>query len=177
MSDANEAFWQRVSALAQNLEALDYYALLGVPRDADADAISAAYYRRAPGTHPDRHTYERDPRRQRALTRLYARFGEAFRVLRAPELREAYDAALGRGETRLSREAQQRALTEAAGPDPKTPHARSLYDKAMDLLDADEPQAAQSQLRLAIQFERDSKAIARAIDRADNALADQSGDD
>jgi curved DNA-binding protein len=66
----------------------DYYAALGVPRDADADAIKKAYRKLARQHHPD---VSKDPGAE-------ARFkdvAEAYATLKDPEKRAAYDA-LGR---------------------------------------------------------------------------------
>ena len=71
--------------------ALDYYAALGVPRDADAAEIRATYRRLAARLHPDRNP---------GLSDATARFKgvvEAYAILGDPERRAAYDAALPSG--------------------------------------------------------------------------------
>jgi curved DNA-binding protein CbpA len=162
----NEAFWTRVMALAEGLDAMSYYHLLGVEPSAATEEISAAYYRRIQGVHPDRHAHERDPVRQRALARLFARFGEAFRVLKSPPMRALYDEELTKGEKRLRPDAQKKQQAEMAAPDPKTPAARGLYQKALKMIgDGDIPNAV-LQLKLAVQFEPDSKVIREALDAA-----------
>lgn len=68
--------------------ALDYYRILGVPRDADNAAIKAAYHALAKNLHPDRHPHE--PYTGELLQRINA----AYRVLSDPEERRRYDAQL-----------------------------------------------------------------------------------
>lgn len=163
MTTHNEAFWARVAALAQTLDKLSYYHLLGVAQDAPLEAIEEVYYRRAANVHPDRHAYQTDPQLRRALVRLYARFGEAIRVLRSPALRKAYDRELASGRFRLSDEAEQQHRAQGAAPDPKTEHATKLLETARGLIGDGNIAGGLAQLKLAAQFEPDSKEIARWI--------------
>lgn len=164
MSAYTEAFWERVVVLAQTLDNLSYYHLLDVPHTASREAINEAYYRRASKMHPDRHRYQTDPSRKQALVRLYARFGEAFRVLRSPTLRQAYDVELATGRARLSNDAQQRDRNRTTGPDPKTEHGRRLLDTARTLVRSGNIAGGIAQLQLAAQFEPDSVAIRQELD-------------
>src|ERR1700729_56875 len=62
----------------------DYYAVLGVPRDADQDAIRRAYRKLAREYHPDLNSDSDAEDRFKEL-------GEAYEVLSDPEKRERYD--------------------------------------------------------------------------------------
>ena len=66
----------------------NYYEILGVSNDADADQIKAAYYRLAreynPALHPGDPNYEQ----------LFADIEEAYETLIDPDIREAYDVEL-----------------------------------------------------------------------------------
>lgn len=64
----------------------DFYAILGVPRDADAAAIKKAYRKLARTLHPDH-----NPGDSAAETR-FKEVGEAYAVLSDPEQRQQYDA-------------------------------------------------------------------------------------
>jgi len=66
----------------------DYYAELGVPRDAGADAVKKAYRKLALEWHPDRHP--EGPKRDEAEAR-FKRVSEAYEVLSDPEKRAKYD--------------------------------------------------------------------------------------
>jgi curved DNA-binding protein CbpA len=162
-----ERFWTQVMALVENLDSLSYYHLLSVERDAATEAIESAYYRRIRSAHPDRHVSERDPQRRYALARLYARFAEAFRVLRDPDLRGVYDEELAAGRARLSRDAEHKLRQRKAAPDPKTEHARTLLEKGRELVEKGEVKAGLAQLRLAAKFEPDSRAIRAALEAAE----------
>ena len=63
----------------------NFYEVLGVPRDADADAVKRAYKRKALETHPDKNLD--DP--HAAATFLEVQ--EARRVLSDPDLRAVHD--------------------------------------------------------------------------------------
>ncbi|MEO0997756.1 MAG: DnaJ C-terminal domain-containing protein [Pseudomonadota bacterium] len=62
----------------------DYYAVLGVPRDAGADAIKKAYRRLARKYHPD-------VSKEADAEQRFKEMKEAYEVLRDPEKRQAYD--------------------------------------------------------------------------------------
>ncbi|MGH1343669.1 MAG: J domain-containing protein [Nannocystales bacterium] len=164
-----EAFWTRVMELAKTLDAMSYYQLLDVDVASPREVIEQAYYRRARNIHPDRHAYETDPGRKHALVRLYARFGEAFRVLRDPTLRSLYEAELAAGRTRLSKDAEQASRLQDTSPDPRTPHAAKLLETANTLIAAGNIDGGRAQLELAAQFEPDSSAIRRALVACDEA--------
>lgn len=66
---------------------MDYYDVLGVPRDADLRAIKAAYRKIAKETHPDSIRGREDP----ISLRRYREATEAYRVLCDPDSRRKYD--------------------------------------------------------------------------------------
>lgn len=62
----------------------DYYAIMGVARDASADDIKKAYRKLAGKYHPDKSDHPEAEKRFKEL-------GEAYEVLKDPQKREAYD--------------------------------------------------------------------------------------
>ncbi len=64
----------------------DYYAILGVPRTADAKAVRSAYRALARKYHPDAH-----PANPRAAEARFKEVNEAYEVLSDPEKRARYD--------------------------------------------------------------------------------------
>ncbi len=69
---------------------MDHYRTLQVTRDADPVVIERAYKALSMKYHPDRAKSEQ----RDAATRRMQRLNEAYRILRDPALRRAYDAAL-----------------------------------------------------------------------------------
>jgi molecular chaperone DnaJ len=64
----------------------DFYAILGVPADADSAAIKKAYRKLARTLHPDQNPGDS------ASEKRFKEIGEAYAVLSAPEERKQYDA-------------------------------------------------------------------------------------
>src|SRR5919106_5396804 len=63
----------------------DYYEILGVARDADADTVKKAYRKLALLHHPDRNAGSKDAEEK------FKEATEAYEVLRDPDKRAAYD--------------------------------------------------------------------------------------
>ncbi len=76
----------------------DFYTVLGVPADADAETIKKAYRKLARTHHPDAN--QNDP----AAEKRFKEIGEAYGVLSDPEQRKQYDAirAMSRGGARFT---------------------------------------------------------------------------
>jgi molecular chaperone DnaJ len=63
----------------------DYYEVLGVPRDADAEAIRKAYRKLAMQHHPDRNPDDKSAEEK------FKEAAQAYEVLKDPQKRQAYD--------------------------------------------------------------------------------------
>lgn len=102
----------------------DYYAVLGVPRNADGRQVKRAYKRQALHWHPDKH---QGPKKEKA-TAKFQEIAQAYEVLSDPEKRRLYDLGgdeavkgqpsppnAGAGAKGRGRRKQQRGGGSAAG--------------------------------------------------------------
>jgi molecular chaperone DnaJ len=91
----------------------DFYAILGVPADADAAAIKKAYRKLARRLHPDQNPGDD------AAEKRFKEIGEAYAVLSNPEERQQYDAirSMSHGGARFTSGARGGAGTGAGFED------------------------------------------------------------
>ncbi len=92
---------RRIQEWDSQLNQLDYEQVLGVSIDAPAETCRLAYYRFAQAFHPDTHI-DADPELRAALTRIFQRGVEAYRVLTDPVLRALWSKAKTGGARRLA---------------------------------------------------------------------------
>lgn len=77
-------------------EASDYYEVLGLSPEADANEIKLAYYALARRYHPDRFHIQSGTPQHARISSAFARVTQAYEALTEPTARSAYDAALER---------------------------------------------------------------------------------
>ncbi len=116
--------------LAENLDRIDYYTLLGVARDAPLAQIRDAFHKFAIRFHPDQHVDDVDT--QQRVLKIFKRGSEGYRVLLDPVLRARYDAALARGESRLTPDTERvkvvgEAKVTAVAEEPLPADIQPLY--------------------------------------------------
>ncbi len=135
--------------LDEHLDRIDYYTLLGVARDAAPSAIRDAFHRFAMRFHPDQHIG--DDGAQVRAGRIFKRGAEGYRILLDASLRARYDSALGRGEVRLTQEAERRAVVAEAGTPaqaPMPPDVKPLYERAKEAFEKGDMKNAKAFLTL-----------------------------
>jgi len=104
-----------VAARRALLEAdADHFAILGVERDASADAIRAAYFDVARQLHPDRITATGLDDVRLDAQRVFARINAAFGIVSHPQRRAEYVATLRAGGEAAIRKQQDEADATAA---------------------------------------------------------------
>lgn len=124
--DLSPEFQAQVRALAKSLTRINYYELLGIDPDSDADAVRDAFFERSKLFHPDRYFNKHVGAYGPLLTEIYKRVVAANDVLRDPELRKSYDrlvAASGFG-ARARSGSTPRVSPEPTAPAPRGPSLR-----------------------------------------------------
>ena len=119
--DARKKLLYEVQAISELLPELSYYQLLQLAPASPQSAIEPAYRAQAKRLHPDNYTaFGGDDARQQS-TAIYRALTEAYRTLRDPEARAAYDRELEAGGRRLSADGRLgAAASAAAAADPDT---------------------------------------------------------
>jgi DnaJ-class molecular chaperone len=143
-----------VRALAKLVDELSYYQLLELAPGAPASAVKQAYYAVSRKLHPDANRHLSGAESE-ALGRIARRVSEAYQVLRDQRRRQAYDAQLAAGSTRIPlAEAEARAEKQAQDDYlGKTPNGRRFYGLARADLQRGDLAAAARNLKMALTFE------------------------
>lgn len=144
------------------LELLDYYTLLRIGEQANADEIRQAFHQFALKFHPDRHVGGAGSKVARAA-QIFRRGAEAYRVLLDPETRRRYDAQLAKGKLRYDptvKDARTSLRTAGSGIlTVESAKARPFYMKALQAIKAEDWQTAKLNLKIAQQHEPGNELI------------------
>ena len=89
-ADEQAEIWRAWSRIDQ----VDYYELLGVPRDASREVIREAYFARVASVHPDKHFGRRLGSYKQKLETLFQHLTTAHETLARRRKRQVYDATL-----------------------------------------------------------------------------------
>jgi len=134
----------------EQLDDLDYYAVLGVAMSASVEQIRDAFHEFALLFHPDR--YVDDEATQRQALHVFKRGSEAYRVLTNAVLRARFDQARARGALRLSADEMFAGVDSSSGAVAEIPLpavAQALFDKATQALERGDVNNAKMHLMLA----------------------------
>jgi hypothetical protein len=180
-------------AITQWLNALDsisYYELFRVAPDAPSDAIRDAFHSFAESFHPDVHGW-RHPNEQAAISYIFKRGTEAYRVLSDPQLRVRYDEAVkggilrpeslviemdgARSQSMIPGSAAANASTRLVDK-VRTPGARPFVLRVEELAKKGDPQQAKLQLVMAMHLDPKNPALeayGKELDEAIKAKAEE----
>jgi len=153
--------------MARSLDELDYYALLGIPSEANLDAIKEAFRSFARRFHPDR--FAGDAQRMAEATRVYTRATEAYRVLTHPEQRRTYDELRRQGQLRMDPQAARRSLRPSMQPGrgassvPPPARVRPLLARAEQALAAGDSKQARLHFQIALQHDPGNELIRQRL--------------
>jgi curved DNA-binding protein CbpA len=171
------------------IDQVSYYELLGVTPGAGRDQIRRAFHGFAVTFHPDTHT-TRTPEERSAISRIFTRGTEAYRVLSDSGLRSRYDeqrSSSGHGGVRLTGAPQRGPLTikPPAPPPPvsgetaptpdagpvgrledhvRNPRARPFAHEAEALANRREYGKAKLQLQLAMNMDPENPVLKAYLD-------------
>lgn len=144
-------------ALAQVLDGLDYFQLLGIAPATTAAEVKAAFHQMSRSFHPDRVFHASDPELKERVHRIYKRVTEAYHVLRDDERRAKYAADVTGPERErrlrydeLAEQEIKKAKDELSGV---TPMGKKTFAAALADLQAGRLDAAERNLRLAVAYE------------------------
>jgi len=146
--DVKALIAQRLKLLVQGV---DHFQLLGVAQDVSPDALRRAYFALARQLHPDRLAALGIADEGRHAQRLFAQINAGFAVLSDEERRAEYVSVLRRGGAAAVREEQARAEQMAH----RILDAEEAFRRGELALKRDNPQAAVSELELAVQLNPD----------------------
>lgn len=158
--------WEFIEQWLQVLDSLSYYDIFRVEPGVGADDLRDAFYAFASNFHPDAHSGR--PRQERdAISYIFKRGNEAYRVLSNPNLRVRYDEALAGGDVRPQHLLSLGgSTTESMAPQaPKgadrmrNPSARAFVVRAEELFKKGDPKQAKIQLVLAMHMDQKNPAL------------------
>ena len=159
---------EKIQRAYEALGDVDYYAVLGVDRQADAEGIRQAYYGRARQLHPDRLVGAPEPGRSQASS-IYKRVSEAYQTLSDPRLRELYDETLEKGGTRLTISSRLTLKPREEDWFLKTDGGRKHYRAAREALEAGNVPMARLNAQIAIRHEGELEQLVALMKEIDGA--------
>jgi len=171
------------------LDAISYYDLFRVPRNANFDDLRVAFHGFAESFHPDVHRW-RHPNEQAAIGVIYRRGTEAYRVLSDPGLRARYDTALANGILRpedliveMETAGAKKSLSNPNAANAplvdklRNAGARPFVLRAEELAKKGDPKQAKIQLVMAMHMEKGNPALEAFAKQLDEAVAKKTEED
>jgi DnaJ-class molecular chaperone len=160
---------QEIKALARVIDRVDYYRLLKLDPNANADALRSAYHEARRRFHPDAYLAQPEDVRN-AVDLIARRITEGYLVLRDRTRRAAYDSALSSGQVRYNTDLEQEKRTEADAARGTTPNGKRYFNLFLEEERAGDLVKAHAHLRMAVTFEPKNAALRGRLDALEAQL-------
>ena len=172
--DAQLAQAIEIETIAELLPELTYYQILQVDPLAPTDVIEKAYRGEARRLHPDRFARSGNEETKRLANQIYRAVMEAWKTLKDPETREAYNQELEEGRRRMTDEAKKQAeAAAAAAANPihaaQTEKGMKFWRMALRNWHDGEFSGAAMNIQFALNFEPENETFLEWLDKAKNA--------
>ncbi len=161
---------ERASKIVKYSKAIDkwdYYKILRLERSAAVRDVKLAFFKQSKMFHPDRYFMDTPPQVTEAVNKIFKRISEAYSVLREPETRKKYDAAIDGPNRekylrydRAAMEAEKKRKDEELA---KTPMGKKYVKLALEAIGQRNYASAEMNLKLAQSMESDNRAIKAKI--------------
>lgn len=160
-----------VETLHEILSELDPYQLLGLRPDSAQESVDPAFRATSRRLHPDRLAAGATPEFKVQANAVFKAVSDAYRTLRAPDLRAAYDNDRLAGAERAAEDTRRAAEAEAAiKADPskaaRQPKAESYWKRGYQCFVDKDFAAAVMQINFALQFEADNAVFREYLEKA-----------
>lgn len=160
-----------IETMHELLKELDYYQLLGLKLGCPQPDIDAAFRVEGRRLHPDRVAAGAPPEFRTAANTVFKAVNDAYRVLRDPDARAAYDNELRAGKLRMDQEARKAAEAEAAARNDPSKAARTekggkFWKLALHNLAEKDYNGASMNIQFALSFEPDNEVFKEYLAKA-----------
>jgi len=171
-----------LETLHELLPDLSYYQLLGLELGVEQSSIEQAFRAEARRLHPDRSAMLGGPEIKSKANAIYRSLNEAYRTLRDPDARAAYDEELASGGRRMSAEARKEAEAAAAAANnpelaAKTEKGMKYWKLALQCWEAKDYKGTVMQIQFALMYEKDNDTFKEWLEKAKKAKDDNPVDD
>lgn len=174
MVDKRKRMAIEIETIYEILDELNYYQLLGLRQESQQSAIEPGFRDQSRRLHPDRTKKLKDAELSRKATAIYRAVNEAYRTLKDPESRSAYDRELAAGNLRLSEGGRaEAAAVEGASNDPstaaRTEKGAKYWRMALQNWRDEDYKGCVMNIKFALNFEKDNDTFKDWLDKAEKA--------
>lgn len=144
--------------LAQQIDSMDYFQILGLELDANDTGVKIAFYNRSRRFHPDRYYGHEDLEYSAAVSDIYKQISEAYNVLKTPRWRQDYAAAIKADrEKNLRFKPGEEKAADKKPYDGGTGPGAKYYKLAQKAFIARDLSAARNNIKLALSMEKNNE--------------------